>query len=216
MRRPGFRHVSPRPVHPKTNPETQEEFRRNFARLAQEAVPDGVSPADVQVHFQDESHIGQQGVLPRVRARKGARPRIVKDQCYGQVQLFSAACPGIGTAVGHVCARTNTAEMNRHLREIGEAVPAGRHAPVVLDGTGWRTSRELEVPSDVSLLRRPPCSPEPDAAETLFSVLKHRHFANRVFDSTEHVRETVEQVWNGVFRNREEIMRFTAGSWAVL
>ena len=75
MRRPGFRHLSPGPVHPETKP----EFRRNLARLTQEAVPDGLSP----VHFQDESHIGQQGILPRVRARKGAHPRIVKDHRYG-------------------------------------------------------------------------------------------------------------------------------------
>ncbi len=43
MRRIGFRHVSPRPVHPKAKPEAQEEFRKGFTRLAEEAVPDGVS-----------------------------------------------------------------------------------------------------------------------------------------------------------------------------
>ena len=106
--------------------------------------------------------------------------------------------------------------MNRHLRDIGEAVPAGRHALIVLDGAGWHRSKDLEVPANVSLLRLPPHSPELNSAETLFSVLKHRHFANRVFESAEHVRETVEEVWNGLILDTEEIMRITARSWAVL
>ena len=216
IHRLGFRHVSPRPVHPKAKPQAQEEFRRNFAQLVREAVPDDVSMDNVLVHFQDEARVGQKGILSRVWARKGTRPRILKDHRYGYVYLFSAACPGTGTAVGHVCARANTAEMNRHLRDIGEAVPAGRHALVVLDGAGWHRSKELEVPDNVSLLRLPPYSPELNPVETLFSVLKHRHFANRVFDSAEHVRETVEQVWNGFIPDTEEIKRITARSWAVL
>ncbi len=139
----------------------------------------------------------------------------MKDHRCGFVYLFSAACPGTGTAIWHVCARANTAETNRHLRDVGEAVPAGRHAPVVLDGAGWQTSKGSEGPANVSLLRLPPHSPEPDAAETLFSVLKHRHFANWVFESAKHVSQAVEQVWKGSIRSREEIMRNTAGRWTV-
>ena len=75
-------------------------------------------------------------------------------------------------------------------------------------------------------LQRPavPVGGEPDSnrsvhapapAETLFSVLKHRHFINRVLDSAEHVRETVEEVWNGFSPDTEKIMPITAGSWTV-
>ena len=77
-------------------------------------------------------------------------------------------------------------------------------------------SKDLQVPANVSLLRLPPHSSELNPVESLFSVLKHRHFANRVPDSAEHVREIVEEVWNGFIRNREEIRRIAARSWAVL
>ena len=59
-------------------------------------------------------------------------------------------------------------------------------------------------------------SPELNPVETLFSILKHRHFANRVFESAEHVRATVEEVWTGFVSNKAEIMRITARKWAVL
>ena len=49
-------------------------------------------------------------MLSRVWARKGTRPRILRDHRYGYVYLFSAACPETGTAVGHVCAKANTGE----------------------------------------------------------------------------------------------------------
>ena len=79
IRRPGFRHVSPRPVHPRADPDAREEFRNGFAQLAEAAVPDSVSAEDVLVHFQDEARIGQKGMLSRVWARKGTRPPIVRD-----------------------------------------------------------------------------------------------------------------------------------------
>ncbi len=132
------------------------------------------------------------------------------DHRDGYVYLFSAACPETGAAVGHACARANTAEMNRHLRDVSAQTPAGKHALIVLDGVGWQGSKDHEVPANVSPLRLPPYSPELNPVETLFSVLKHRHFANRVFEDAEHVRETVEEVWNRFTRKTGEIMQITA------
>ncbi len=170
VRRLGFRHMSPRPVHPRADPAAREGFRRDFSRLARKAVPGGVAPEDVLVYFQDGARVGRKGMLSRVWARKGTRPRIVRDHRYGYVYLFSAACPATGDAVGHVCGRASTAETDRHLREIGERVPAGKHALVVLDGAGRHRSKDLEIPDSVSLPRLPPYSPELNPVETVFSV----------------------------------------------
>ncbi len=78
----------------------------------------------------------QKGMLTRVWARRGSRPRVPRDYRYGHRDLFSAICPESGISAGHVCDRANTDEMNRHLVDIGSAVPMGRHAPEVLDGAG--------------------------------------------------------------------------------
>ena len=209
-----FRHVSPRPIHPRAKPEDQENFRGNFSRLAQSVLPDGVSSENVLVYFQDEARIGRKGMLSRVWARKGTRPRIPRDYRYGYVYLFSAACPETGNAVGHVCDKANTDEMNRHLRDVSSKLPEGKHALIILDGAGWHRSKDLDVPANVSLLRLPPYSPELNPTETLFSVLKHRCFANRVFESAEHVRETVTEVWDTFSHNAEEIMQITRREWA--
>ncbi len=106
--------------------------------------------------------------------------------------------------------------MNRHLRDVGKELPEGKHAAMVLDGAGWHRSKDLEIPSNVPLLRLPPYSPELNPIETLFAALKHVHFANRVFESAEHVRETVIQVWDAFTHKSDEIMRIARRDWAQL
>ena len=215
VRRLGFRNVSPRPIHPKADPRAREEFRSNFKALAREALPGGVSPESAGVRFRDEARIGQKGMLSRVWARKGTRPRIPRDHRRGYCYLFSAARPSTGQAVGHVCERANTDEMNRHLKDVGAAVPEGGHAIIVLDGAGWHRSKALEVPGNVSLLRLPPYSPEPDPMETVFSLLKHKHFANRAFQTAEHVRDAVAEVWSNFAEQANAVKKITDRDWAV-
>ncbi len=103
VRRLGFRHMSPRPVHPKADPAAREGFRRDSVRLAREAVPDGVAPEGVPVYFQDEARVGQKGMLSRVWARKGTRPRVVRDHRYGHLYL-SPRLPRDGRR-GQACLR---------------------------------------------------------------------------------------------------------------
>ena len=79
VRRPGFRHVSPRPFHTRSDPAAQEKFRRESGELAMETAPRGVDPGKVEIWFQDEARAGQKGMLARLWARKGTRPRVVRD-----------------------------------------------------------------------------------------------------------------------------------------
>ena len=216
VRSMGFRKLSPRPIHPKADPRRQEEFRSNFKALAAEALPDGVDLAGVDLYFQDEARLGQKGMLTRVRARRGSRPRVPRDYRYGYCCLFSAICPQAGRAVGHVCGRANTDEMNRHLQDIGAMVAEGRHALAVLDGAGWHRSKALEIPDNVTLLRLPPCSPELNPAEAVFQFLKAAHFANQVFETADAVREKVGAVWSDFARDAGRIRSLGTRSWAKL
>ncbi len=139
------------------DPDAREGFGGDSVRLAREAVPDGVAPEDVPVYLQDGARVGRKGMLPGVRARRGTRPRIVRDHRYGHLYLSPPpACPATGDAVGHVCGRASTAETDRHLRETGGRVPAGKRALVVPGGAGRHRSKDLGIPDSVSLPRLPP------------------------------------------------------------
>ena len=177
-------------------------------------LQDGTDPACVDIWCQDEARVGRKGMLTRVRARRGKRPRVLRDHRYGYCQLFSAICPAKGAAVGHIRGRANTEEMNRHLLDIVAAGPQGRHALGDLDGAGRHRSKDLEVPEDVTLLYLPPCGPELNSTENVFRFLKASRFANQVFATTEAIREWVTAVWQEFAANPDRITLVGNRRWA--
>lgn len=104
--------------------------------------------------------------------------------------------------------------MNLHLAEISRQVREGGHAVVVLDGAGWHRSKDLEIPKDVSLLRLPPYSPEPDSMDSVFGYLKSNKLANRLFDTAEDVREAVPGAWTEFAEQPDRIASIMTREWA--
>ena len=61
-----------------------------------EAIPPSVSSDDVDIWFQDETRVGQQGSRTRIWAEKGTRPRVVKQQQFLSQYIFGAINPSNG------------------------------------------------------------------------------------------------------------------------
>ncbi|WP_404852052.1 transposase [Colwellia sp. MB3u-4] len=55
-------------------------------------IPWNVSLKNVDVWFQDEARFGQQNTTTRLWAKKGTRPRAVKQQQFEYAYLFGAVC----------------------------------------------------------------------------------------------------------------------------
>ncbi|MFO1210974.1 MAG: transposase [Amaricoccus sp.] len=83
--------------------------------------------------FQDEARVRQQGTLTRVWARRGTRPRAVRDTRYQWAYIFGAVCPGRTATAALVLPYADTEAMNLHLTEIARAVAPGAHAVLVLE-----------------------------------------------------------------------------------
>ena len=178
------------------------------------AVPAGTAPERIEVWFQDEVRAGQKGMLARVWARRGSRPRIVRDHRDGYAYLFGAARSTDPRAVGHVCARANTDEMNRHLADISAAVAPGHHGVVILDGAGWHRSKALVIPANLTLVRRPAYSPELNPMEQVFQFLKANFLANRIFPTVEDVYANLAEAGNQFASQPDRIASITARTWA--
>jgi transposase len=140
------------------------------------------------VWFQDEMRIGQRGTLTRMWARKGTRPRIVRQQQSESAYIFGAVCAQRDAAVGLVPS-VNTKTMALHLQEISQAVPPGRHAVLILDQAGWHTTPKLPQFANITLLPLPAGSPELNPAEQIWQQLRDRSLANRWYDSYEQIVE---------------------------
>ena len=56
-------------------------------------LPDHARAKPLEVWYQDEARVGQQGTLTRVWAERGTRPRAPRDTRYVSAYIFGAICP---------------------------------------------------------------------------------------------------------------------------
>ena len=97
----------------------------------------------MEIWFTDEARVGQQGTLTRVWAKRGSRPRAVRDRRYDWAYLFGAVCPARSTGAAMIMPDVNIEAMNEHLAEISRRVSVGAIALLMLDGAGWHSSPNL-------------------------------------------------------------------------
>ena len=132
-------------------------------------LPTAANGKPIEIWFQDEARIGQQGTLTRIWARIGSRHRAPRDTRYEWAHLFGAVCPERAVGAALVMPYADSEAMNLDLKEIGRAVAPGAHAVLVLDGAGLHTSHDaLDPPHNVSLLCLPPYSPELNPVENVW------------------------------------------------
>jgi hypothetical protein len=66
----------------------------------------------IEVWFQDEARFGQQGTLTRVWAKRGSRPRALRQTKYEWLYVLGAVCPATGQSVGLLSPYLNTQIVN--------------------------------------------------------------------------------------------------------
>ena len=144
-------------------------------------MPETARSKPLEIWFQDEARVGQQGTLTRIWAERGTRPRAPRDTRYIWSYIFGAVCPERAEAAALIMPHADTQAMSAHLAEIAKTVASGAHALLILDGAGWHGSAELEVPDNITLLKLPPYSPELNPMENVWAYLRANKLAISVF-----------------------------------
>jgi hypothetical protein len=181
------------------------------------ALPESVRDQPVEIWFQDEARVGQQGTLTRLWAKRGARPRAPRDRRYEWAHLFGAICPARAVGAAWVVPKANAWAMTLHLQEISRQVASGAHAVVILDGAGWhQAGGELRLPPNISLLPLPPKSPELNPVENVWEYLRQNSLSLRVWDDYDAIVTTCCDAWNALMAMPERIASITRRDWAAL
>src|SRR3954452_12347010 len=102
--------------------------RKAFAELVAAALPERARGKPVEVWVQDEALVGQQGTLTRVWARRGTRPRALRDRRYAWAYLFGAVRPERAVGAALVLPRADAAATGLHLPRSAARSPPGRTA----------------------------------------------------------------------------------------
>ena len=167
-----------------------------------EWVQAGYPDKQVEVWFQDEARVGQQGILTTVWADRGSRPTAIKQTEYEWVYLFAAVHPQTGKSSALIAPSVNTDYMNHHLRFISEEAGEDTQVVLVLDQAGWHMSKALDVPQNITLLHLPPYSPELNPVERVWAYLKSHYLSNRVYEDYDDLFNTSTHAWNRLDEDR--------------
>ena len=170
----------------------------------------------VDIWFQDEARVGQQGSLTRIWAPKGTRPRVVRQQQFMCQYIFGATCPSQKTGASIIVPYANSAAFEIHLEEISFHVPEGRHAVIIMDKAGWHSTKNIKTPQNISVLHLPAYSPELNAQENIWEYLKDNFLSNRVFESTKDIADACVNAWNKLIKNPDLIESITSREWTKL
>jgi transposase len=197
LHRHGFSSLMPRPQHKDADEELQAIFREVILDQIQ-AIEEAHPGEDVQVWFEDEARFGQQGTLARVWARRGSRPRGVRQAQYTFLYVLTAVCVATGAASGLISPTLNVGVVNLFLEQFGRELAAGTHAVLVWDGAGYHTGDGLVVPANVSLIQLVPYSPELNPVENLWHYLRSHYWSLRVYRDYEALEEAAMAAWRAV------------------
>lgn len=181
-----------------------------------DALPERATGKPLEIWFQDEARIGQQGTLTRVWARRGSRPRAPRDRRYEWAYLFGAVCPQRCTAAALVLPAADTSAMSLHLAEIARQVAPGSHAALVFDGAGYHGSHSLAVPDNITLVALPPYAPELNPIENVWEYLRANKLAITVFDDYDDIVDKASQAWMFFANDKNRVASVTRRSWATV
>ena len=179
------------------------------------ALPSEAQGKPIEVWFQDEARVGQQGTLTYVWAERGTRPAVPRDNRHHSVWLFGAVCPARGAAAGLVLPHVSAEATGAHLAEIGTQVAPGAHAVVVLDGAGWhQQGGRLKVPVNITLLPLPPYAPELNPVENVWEDLRANRLSHKVWNSHDAILDDCCAAWSDLAASPERIRSVANRDWA--
>ena len=176
-------------------------------------IPWNVSLKNVDVWFQDEARFGQQNTTTRLWAKKGTRPRAVKQQQFEYAYLFGAVCPATGDTEALIAPIMNMYVMEKHLSLISQKVPKGRHAVIVVDGAAWHQAHLTEKFDNLSIIKLPPYSPELNPIEQVWQWLRQNELANRCFRGYEDIVNECSRAWNVFISDASRVIDLCSRDW---
>jgi len=204
LHRLDYSSLMPRPRHEEADPELQAIFKEvvlDQIQAIEEAHPD----EEVQIWNQDEARFGQQGTLTRVWARRGSRPRRVRQNGRASLYVMTAVCAASGAAMGLIMPELNAAVVNLFLEQFSRQLAPGMHAVLLWDNAGYHVSKDLVVPSNVSLIGLLPYSPELNPVENLWHYLRAHYWSNGVYPDYATLLEVATETWRKVCLDPERI-----------
>ena len=134
-------------------------------------------------------------------------------RAYEWTYLYAAVDPATGESFCLYLPGMDGSCLETFLKHLGEAY-ADHRLVVVLDGAPSHTSKEIELPENVSLLALPAYSPELNPVERWFQEFR-RTLSNKIFETVELVQEALTKTLEAYWEEPRRLQGLIGFSWWV-
>jgi putative transposase len=212
LHRLNYNDLMPRPQHEDADEGLQEIFKEVVLDQVQ-AIREDHPDQEIQLWHQDEARFGQQGTITRIWARRGSRPRRVRQNGRASLYVLTAVCAATGAATGLIMPELNTAVVNLFLEQFSRQLAPGVHAVLLWDNAGYHISKGLVVPANVSLIGLLPYSPELNPVENLWHYLRAHYWSHGVYPDYDALLAVATETWRKVCLDPEKIRSICAAPY---
>lgn len=167
----------------------------------------------IELWFQDEARVGQQGRVAHRWWLRGERPLGLCDRRFTSTYIYAAVCPATGAEFALVMPTVNTKAMNRFLDDFSKSRDPDVHVLLVMDQAGWHGAKELTMPDNITPMPLPPYSPELNPVERVWLYLKEHFLSHRLFENYEAIVTACCQAWNAMTADPERLRSLTNYPW---
>ena len=158
--------------------------------------------------FADEARFGRMNRPRPCWAPARIRPKVASQLIREYIYLYGAVSPQDGTCVYLIMPTSNTECFQAFLEVLSRRF-ARQDILLVLDGAPNHRSRQLVIPSNITLLPLPPYAPELNPKENLWDEIREKIFKNYALKSIDAVYAKLNEAISYINRNPELVKSIT-------
>jgi transposase len=168
------------------------------------------SDKPVVVFFEDEGRFGRISREMYCWVKKDMVPAVARQMIREYIYAYSAMAPQTGDCFSMIAPYCNTEAMNCFLNLLAKQYSNYRIV-LILDKAGWHISRNIHLPGNLLLMHLPPYSPELNPVELLWREIRRKHFHNKIFNSLDHVEDTLAQALAQYHHSSDDVKKLAKG-----
>jgi transposase len=200
----------PRPSHSRKNPGAAQEFKSSVAEKF-EAL--GIKAGSrMKVWLMDEARFGLHTEMRRVWTLRGSRPVVKRQIKYEWDYLYGSL--GVVGGEGHFAHVPGVSlEWDAsYLHDLAASDPDAVHV-VMRDQAGFHLrDGDARLPAQVRIVALPPYSPELNACEQLWDIVKDQT-CNQVFGKVRALREQIGVTLRRYWEDAKAVLRLIGRDW---
>lgn len=141
----------------------------------------------MNIYYQDESRFGLKTFVGRCLSKIGVRPKVAYQHKFSNTYLWGSYSPITGDSFVWEINGVDNLIFEAYLDEFSKQNPR-EYKIVVIDNAAFHATKNIEVPSNIYLLRIPPYTPELNPCEQVWQYIKQR-YKNKHFATMEELKE---------------------------